>query len=225
MEGTRANAWRFLAVVRDAIPGTETVSMLEIAPELTYRFENGACILNASVDPNEVNQAVAPLLDADARALESAAKHASQLPEVLEVQRLEKQIDDTLRERAELMLAGHAAVEQSKRSLECGDGPSQHERAGAEAERQIEVLDARLTHLTKLLATSERMAIRSTRMALESIHGALVAFSHRSRRADALERLKGTLKPILVELASIDQTEANLYDPETGGPPSWVAVE
>jgi hypothetical protein len=150
--------------------------MLEIAPELTYRFENGVALIHASVDPNEVNAAAAPLLDSDSKALEAAVQHAGQLPEVREVQRLEKLVDDTLRERAELMLAGHAAVEQSKRSLECGDDPTSHERAGAEANRQIEIRDARLTHLTKLLATSERMAIRSTRMALESTHAALVAF-------------------------------------------------
>jgi hypothetical protein len=200
------------------------VNALETIPELTYRFENGACILNASVDPNEVNAAVNPLLDSDSKALESAVQHASQLPEVKEAERLQKQIDAALRERAELMLAAHAAVEESKRSLECGDDPASHERAGAEANRQIEIRDARLTHVQKLLVNAERSATRVSEGAIRGVWNALVA-THRTRRAEVLGRLENALQSILVELASIDQAEANLYDPQTGGPPIWTASD
>jgi hypothetical protein len=192
--------------------------------KLGYNVEAGVALLEVTVDNPAVCEAVAPLLESDEQALRSAVKHAGLLPEVREVERLQKQIDDTLRERAELMLAGNAAVEQSRRSLECGDDPSQHEQAAVEARRQIEVRDARLTHLQKLLVAAERVATRATKTAMESVWQALLE-SHRQRRADALERLEGALKLILTELAAIDQAEANLYDPISGGPPNWATVE
>jgi hypothetical protein len=195
--------------------------MLETSNTLTCCLEDGIAHLEVRIDPSAVNEAVAPLLDADQQALQSAVKHAGQLPEVREVQRLEKLIDDTLRERAELMLASHAAVEQSKRSLECGIDPASHQEASVEAERQIGVRDARLTHLQKLLVNAERSATRVSEGAIRGVWNALIA-SHRTRRADTLTRLEGALKAILVELAAIDQAEGNLCDPETGGPPSWT---
>jgi hypothetical protein len=119
------------------------------------------------------------------------------------------------------MLAGHAAVEQSKRSLECGADPSQHEQAIVEAERQIGVRDARLVHLQKLLTTAELLATRASKTSLEAVQAALVA-SHRSRRAASLERMLGALKPILVELAALDQAESALCDPQTGSVSDWA---
>jgi hypothetical protein len=47
------------------------------------------------------------------------------------------------------------------------------------------------------------------------------AISERKRR-----RLReGALKPILTELAAVDQAEANLYDPISGGPPAYAVAD
>jgi hypothetical protein len=195
------------------------------AKECLSYFWNGYAqlVIETVFEPKSPPQGAEPD-PADRRRLAAAVAKAKKTAPAREAVRLAQELESTR--------AGHAAASERERAhqeavgpaLAMGQDPASHEEGAALARQEMGRLAIRLTTLEKLAPSAQRKAQAALQSAAEAEWRTIIA-EHEGRRRELLAKLVDVITPLAAELLKVDEAEAALYHPHTGGLPDWCGID